>query len=104
MYIDINNTHYPCTCDARRIWPARFTGDVPSAVSGVITLCADDGFVLREDDCADWLRVVLDGNSLTLTNEPEPEPTQTEPEPAPTETEQLRADVDYIAVMTGVAL
>ena len=32
---------------------------------------------------------------------PEPVP---EPEPAPTEAEQLRADVDYIAVMTGVTL
>ena len=30
---------------------------------------------------------------------PEPEPTQT---PAPTDTERLRADVDYIAVMTNV--
>ena len=33
--------------------------------------------------------------------EPEPEPT---PEPAPTEVEQLRADVDFIAAMTGVTL
>lgn len=32
---------------------------------------------------------------------PEPEP---EPEAAPTEMEQLRADVDFLAVMTGVEL
>ena len=32
---------------------------------------------------------------------PEPEP---EPEPEPTEMEQLRADVDFIAAMTGVNL
>ena len=32
---------------------------------------------------------------------PEPEPT---PEPPPTAEEQLRADVDYIAAMTGVEL
>lgn len=32
---------------------------------------------------------------------PEPEP---EPEPEPTELEQLRADVDYIAMETGVEL
>lgn len=31
-------------------------------------------------------------------------PTSEEPEPTPTEIEQLRADVDYIAVMTGVSL
>lgn len=34
---------------------------------------------------------------------PEPEPTQ-EPEAEPTEMEQLRADIDYIAIMTGVEL
>lgn len=32
---------------------------------------------------------------------PEPEP---EPEPEPTEMEQLRADIDFIAAMTGVSL
>ena len=32
---------------------------------------------------------------------PEPEP---EPEPEPTELEQMRADVDYIAMETGVEL
>ncbi len=32
---------------------------------------------------------------------PEPEP---EPEPEPTETEQLRADIDFVAAMTGVSL
>lgn len=92
MYININNVHYPCTCDARRVWPVRFTGDVPTAVSGVITLCADDGFVLREDDCADWLRVVLSGDTLTLTNEPEPVPV----DPVPDDTVQV-AQEDIVA-------
>ena len=32
---------------------------------------------------------------------PEPDP---EPEPEPKETEQLRADIDYLAAMTGVTL
>lgn len=32
---------------------------------------------------------------------PEPEP---EPEPEPTEMEQLRADIDFVAAMTGVTL
>ena len=32
---------------------------------------------------------------------PEPEP---QPEPEPTETEQLRADIDFVAAMTGVTL
>ncbi len=39
----------------------------------------------------------------TYIEEPTPEP-EPEPEPEPTELEQLRADVDYIAIMTGVEL
>ena len=39
--------------------------------------------------------------SITSGEVPEPEPI---PEPPPTETEQLRADVDYIAVMTDIDL
>ena len=38
---------------------------------------------------------------LTPGQMPEREP---HPEPAPTEAEQLRADVDYLAIMTGVEL
>lgn len=34
----------------------------------------------------------------------EPEPSSPEPEPEPTDVERLRADVDYIAVMTGIDL
>ncbi len=39
--------------------------------------------------------------TMTAGVVPEPEP---EPEPEPTEMEQLRADVDFIAAMTGVSL
>ncbi len=39
--------------------------------------------------------------SMTARVVPEPEP---EPEPEPTEMEQLRADIDFIAAMTGVTL
>lgn len=38
---------------------------------------------------------------MTAGEVPEPEP---EPEPEPTETEQLRADIDFVAAMTGVRL
>lgn len=38
---------------------------------------------------------------MTAREVPEPEP---EPEPEPSELEQLRADVDYIAMETGVEL
>lgn len=37
---------------------------------------------------------------ITPTDRPEPEPVT----PTPTELEQLRADVDYLSVMTGVKL
>lgn len=39
--------------------------------------------------------------SWTAGELPEPEP---EPEPEPTEMEQLRADIDFVAAMTGVTL
>ena len=39
--------------------------------------------------------------SWTAGELPEPEP---EPEPEPTEMEQLRADIDFVAAMTGVSL
>lgn len=38
---------------------------------------------------------------MTPGQVPEPEPA---PEPEPTEAERLRADLDYLAVMTGVEL
>ena len=44
---------------------------------------------------------VVTSMTAGVVAEPEPEPT---PEPAPTEAEQLRADVDFIAAMTGVTL
>ena len=37
---------------------------------------------------------------ITPTERPEPEPVT----PTPTELEQLRADVDYLSIMTGVEL
>lgn len=39
--------------------------------------------------------------SLRARVVPDPEP---QPKPEPTETEQLRADIDFVAAMTGVTL
>lgn len=50
------------------------------------------------------LVLVVEGSTvvtMTAGVVPEPEP---EPEPEPTEMEQLRADVDFLAAMTGVSL
>lgn len=51
-----------------------------------------------------FVDLVVEGQrvvSMTAGVVPEPEP---QPEPEPTEMEQLRADVDFIAAMTGVSL
>lgn len=51
-----------------------------------------------------FVYLTAEGNkvvSMTAGVVPEPEP---EPEPEPTEMEQLRADIDFVAAMTGVTL
>ena len=57
-------------------------------------------------DCCGYCELTIeDGVLVDLTpgQRPEPEPAP-EPEQAPTEMERLRADVDYLAIMTGVEL
>ena len=54
--------------------------------------------------CLGWCDLTIEGGKLTGITPgaiPEPEPA---PEPEPTAEEQLRADLDYLAVMTGVEL
>lgn len=55
-------------------------------------------------DCGGYCRLDVQEGVLvdiTPTERPAPPP---EPEPEPTEADRLRADVDYIAAMTGVSL
>ena len=52
---------------------------------------------LPDGDISDYLYV--DGKYVY-----EPVPKAEEPEPTPTEMERLRADVEFIAIMTGVEL
>lgn len=105
MYIKYNNKDYSCKCSINNnsITYIELSEDFPSEVDGEITLYADNGFEMRKDNTSDYLRQTFSNGTLTLTNLPEPEPTE-EPIPTPTEIEQLRADVDFIAVMTGVTL
>ncbi len=107
MYIKYNDVKYHCVCIPSMTMVYRgLPDDFLAPVSGEITLCADDGFVLRKDNTADYLRQTFEDGTLVLTNEPEPEPVeeQEEVERKPTAVQQLRADVDYIAIMTGVEL
>ena len=51
-----------------------------------------------------FVDLTVEGNTvvtMTAGVVPAPEP---EPEPEPTEMEQLRADIDFVAAMTGVSL
>lgn len=106
MYIKYDNKDYSCKCsiNSSSITYRELSEDFPSKIDGEITLYADNGFEMRKDNVKDYLRQTFLEGTLTLTNLPEPEPETEEITPTPTELEQLRADVDYIAVMTGVTL
>lgn len=76
-------------------------------VSGSVT--APNGWAIIPDsmdipETYPFVDIVVEGGavvSMMAGVVPGPEP---EPEPEPTETEQLRADVDFLAAMTGVML
>lgn len=75
MYITYKEINYPCTCrPASTMIYIGLPEDFPTPVEGEITLCADDGFVMRTDNTADYLRQTFADGVLTLTNVPEPEP------------------------------
>ena len=59
-----------------------------------------ENFPFGEGEVAE-INGVMTVTKWTAGTIPEPEP---EPEPEPTELEQMRADVDYIAMETGVEL
>lgn len=97
MYILYSDTKYPCKCrPAMTMHYRELPDDFPAPVEGEIKLYADDDFLLRTDNAADYLRQTFEGGVLTLTNMPEPEPEPIEPtEPEPT------AD-ELIDIMLGV--
>lgn len=76
-------------------------------VSGAVAV--PDGWAVIPADMAipgtfPFVDLAVEGSTvvtMTAGVVPEPEP---EPEPEPTEMEQLRADIDFIAAMTGVSL
>lgn len=107
MYIKYKNQKYSCKCSISNetIRYNDLPENFPETVQGDIVLCADDGFELRTDNTKDYLRQTFEKGTLTLTNVPEKEIVEVpEVEAEPTELERLRADIDYIAIMTGVEL
>ena len=75
----------------------------PETISGNIQMYENNGFLISEDNADSFLRSTYSGTLLVLTNVPEPTPVE-RPTNVPSEIEQIRADVDYIAIMTGVEL
>ncbi len=73
------------------------------------TACWLDGWVAVPKDleeavwaCGGYCDLTLDGSGALVGITPVDRPVPSEPEP--TAEEQLRADVDYLAAMTGVTL
>ncbi len=106
MYIKINNLQYPCRerrVEQNSIYYLGVTG-LTMPISGTVQLCRNDGFIMSEDDTADYQRHVLQGTRLTLTNEPEQPP-----QPYVPTTEQRLSAVEYQlnsmeqAIMEGVS-
>lgn len=81
MYIAYNGANYPCQCRPSKTMVYRgLPNNFPAPVSGEITLCANDGFIMRTDRVEDYLRQTFENGVLTLTNIPEPEPVEPDPE------------------------
>lgn len=93
MYIKYNNVNYPCVCRPSADMVYRgLPNDFPAPVSGEIILCADDGFVMRTDNIADYLRQTFEDGVLTLTDIPaavEKEEPDYEENPKPTLRERV---------------
>lgn len=99
MYIKYQETNYPCTCypSNERMVYSDLPEDFPAPVEGEIVLCADDGFEMRVDNSADYLRQTFEGGVLTLTNEPDPVEPDPIPDPPPTPADPAAAVWDEMA-------
>ena len=64
--------------------------DFPAPGEGEVVLCADDGFVLRTDNSAAYLRQTFADGVLTLTNAAE-QPEEPEEEETPSISERVEA-------------
>lgn len=69
-----------------------------------IVLFTDDDFELRTIRVSDWEYNWYSDGILVLSHTPKPNTIPIEHAKEPTDIERLRADVDFIAIMTGVTL
>lgn len=97
MYIIYKSLKYPCGFRQNRhaVYYTNLPDTFPAPIDGEVKLHADDGFYMRTDNVANFLRQTWENNTLTLTNQPEPEPVPVEPsepgEHEPTADEVLNA-------------
>ena len=107
MYIKYKDKKYSCkNCSITKnsIIYRGIEESFQTPIEGEICLYSDNDFVMRTDKVSDYLRQTFANGILTLTNIHETNETEIEVSNEPSMIEQLRADVDYIAIMTGVEL
>ena len=70
MHLLINGKQYPCGVPSISELEVEYRGvmNLKPPVEGKVALRTDDGFVLREDDTADWKRVECAAGMLLLSN------------------------------------
>lgn len=76
MYLLINGSQYTVSRRIKRDDTLKFldvTTD-PGEVNGVISMYRDDGFLLSQDNTADYTRQEYSNHVYILTNQPKPEP------------------------------
>ena len=76
MYLLINGSRYTVSRRIKRDDTLKFldvTPD-PGEVDGIILMYRNDGFLLSQDNTADYTRQEYSNDVYTLTNQPEPEP------------------------------
>ena len=77
MYIEYKSIKYPCLAAVGvEMVYSGLPSDFPFPAVEEITLCADDGFVIKVDDPNGYLRQTFEEGVLRLSNVPEVEPVE----------------------------
>lgn len=107
VYVQVDNQSRIIRCEGGYTTPADLTGwvQIDEGVGDRYNLCQSHYFPggIYTTDGIPWYKL-QDGKALERTEEEIAADRVALPVPAPTAEEQLRADVDYIAIMTGVSL
>lgn len=102
MYLIINGQRHSCTQRKKTGRTVQFlsVSPAPEAITGLVKLFRDDGFLLCEDQAEDYGRVKYLGTVLTMSNDPEPVPEDPArlPEYRLSLLEQQAADMDALGV------